>query len=147
MGVVFHGNYLTWFEIGRTELVRRFGMPYREIEAKGLLLPVVELECKYAAPARYDDRVIVCTSIAEFSPVRIAFRSQVRRIGEKEEVIAIWRADEPPGELLVYGGTRHVWVSAEWRPSRLDKGIPELYELLKSVASGEYEEGEGRPDA
>ena len=65
MGVVYYANYLTWFEIGRTEFVRHFGTTYREIEAKGLLLPVVDAECSYLSPARYDDRVAVCTTIAE----------------------------------------------------------------------------------
>jgi len=59
MGVVYHANYLRWFEIGRTELFRHLGMPYREIEARGLMLPVSEVQCKYLNPARYDDLIII----------------------------------------------------------------------------------------
>jgi acyl-CoA thioester hydrolase len=134
MGVVFHGNYLTWFEIGRTELVRHFGMSYRTIEQRGMLLPVIDLDCSYLSPARYDDLLIICTTIEQFSPIRMSFRSEVRRIREEEAVPSEWRGAEAPGELLVKGGTRHVWVNAEWRPSRLDKAIPELYERLKAAA-------------
>lgn len=59
MGVVYHANYLRWFEIGRTELFRHLGLPYREIEARGLMLPVTEVECKYLTPARYDEVIVV----------------------------------------------------------------------------------------
>lgn len=59
MGVAYHANYLRWFEIGRTELFRHLGMPYREIEARGLMLPVSEVQCKYLNPARYDDLIII----------------------------------------------------------------------------------------
>lgn len=136
MGIVFHGNYVTWFEIGRTELVRQLGMPYVQIEREGLLLPVVDLECKYVSPARYDDIVLICTTIEQFSPVRLSFRSEVRRIRQGEEYPAEWRGQRPPGELLVQGGTSHVWVNKEFRPSRLDKSLPELYALLKRVSKG-----------
>lgn len=131
MAVVFHTNYLNWFEIGRTELVRHLGMPYGEIEKKGLLLPVVDLDCKYVLPARYDERIIVCTTVEQYSTVRIAFRSEIRRIAEQEEVPAEWREARPPGELLAQGGTRHVWVGTDWKPRRVDKALPELYVLIK----------------
>ena len=55
MGVVYYANYLKWFEIGRTELLRAWGLPYRQIEASGIFLPVAEVHCKYHQPARYDD--------------------------------------------------------------------------------------------
>jgi acyl-CoA thioester hydrolase len=63
MGVVYHANYLRWFEIGRTELFRHMGMPYREIEARGLMLPVSEVKCKYLNPARYDDVIIITATL------------------------------------------------------------------------------------
>ena len=140
MGVVFHGNYVTWFEIGRTELVRALGMPYQRIEQAGMLLPVVDLACSYQLPAHYDDLVVVCTTIGSFSPIRISFRSEIRRISEGEETgfPKIWSGVQPPGELLVKGGTKHVWVNEQWRPSRLDKALPELYSLLQRMADGTF---------
>ena len=59
MGIVYHANYLRWFEIGRTELFRHLGLPYREIEARGLMLPVSEVNCKYLTPARYDEVLVI----------------------------------------------------------------------------------------
>ncbi|MBD2870514.1 acyl-CoA thioesterase [Paenibacillus arenilitoris] len=134
MGVVFHGNYVTWFEIGRTEWIRNAGYDYKTIEERGLLLPVVDLQCSYLLPARYDDTVLVCTRIADCSPVKVAFDSQVRRVRESD-----WHAGtmadggELPGELLVSGGTKHVWVNEAWQPVRLNKAMPELYERLRTT--------------
>lgn len=136
MGVVFYGNYANWFEIGRTETVRALGMPYSAVEEQGLLLPVVDLDCAYVSPARYDDRVLVCTRIEQLSPVRLAFRSQVRLVADEADYPAFWDGDEPPGKLLAHGGTRHVWVNKEWKPSRLDKALPELYAKLQTAAAG-----------
>lgn len=136
MGVVYHGNYANWFEIGRTELIRYGGMPYRTVEEQKLLLPVVELNCTFKQPAKYDDEVIVCTMIAQFTHIRLSFRSQVRRIAEGASLPPIWRGAEPPGELLVEGGTRHVWVNEAFKPARIDKQAPELYRLLAELARG-----------
>ncbi|QHT60127.1 acyl-CoA thioesterase [Paenibacillus lycopersici] len=134
MGVVFYGNYATWFEVGRTEIVRALGTPYTAVEKEGLLLPVVDLDCAYVSPARYDDNVLVCTRIEQLSPIRMAFRSQVRLVGEGETYPAFRDGAEPPGKLLVHGGTRHVWVNREWKPSRLDRALPELYAKLQAAA-------------
>lgn len=135
MGVVFHSNYVTWFEIGRTEWIRNAGYDYKSIEARGLLLPVIDLQCRYVLPARYDDTVVVCTRIAECTPLRVSFESQVRRV-EMEQFApsAMPAGEELPGELLVEGGTKHVWVNTEWQPARLNKVMPELYELIRAGA-------------
>ena len=63
MGYAYYANYLRWFEIGRSELFRSLGITYREIEDKGILLPVAEAFCKYLTPARYDDSIIIETTI------------------------------------------------------------------------------------
>ncbi|RJQ72796.1 MAG: acyl-CoA thioesterase [Desulfobacteraceae bacterium] len=59
MGIAYYANYLRWFEIGRTELLRAWGLPYREIEAQGILLPVSEVHCKYMTPAKYDELLTI----------------------------------------------------------------------------------------
>ncbi|WP_270164754.1 acyl-CoA thioesterase [Paenibacillus sp. SYP-B4298] len=143
MQVVFHGNYVNWFEIGRTEWVRSAGIPYAAIEQQGLLLPVTELQCRFLRPARYDNQIVICTRVTEFSTVRLTFESQIRLVGETREGeprstgFTEASTDELPGELLVEGGTRHVWVGADFRPARLDKAAPELYALIQQVVLGE----------
>ncbi|GBG08844.1 thioesterase [Paenibacillus sp. MY03] len=132
MSVVFHGNYVTWFEIGRTEWIRSAGYDYKTIESRGLLLPVVDLQCKYVAPARYDDRVLVCTRVEESTALRVTFASQVRRVESDEQwrVMTIPQGEALPGELLAEGGTKHVWVGSDWQPVRMNRIMPELYKLL-----------------
>ncbi|MGG1635442.1 thioesterase family protein [Paenibacillus sp. FSL K6-3182] len=133
MGVVFHGNYVTWFEIGRTEWIRNAGYDYKTIEEQGLLLPVIDLQCRYVQPARYDDTVIVCTRIADCSPLRVSFESQVRKVSLDDfHTSVVSESESLPGELLVEGGTKHVWVNESWQPARLNKVMPELYELLRT---------------
>ncbi len=134
MGVVYHINYLNWFEIGRTEWVRHAGIAYKEMEEKGLLLPVTDIEASFRTPARYDDWVTVCTSVAEISKIRVRFRSRIV-LGDLTAAYGSgFEGDEPPGELLVTGGTSHVWVNKEWKPTRFDREAPEWYERMRELA-------------
>jgi acyl-CoA thioester hydrolase len=71
MGVAHHTVYPVWFEMGRTELLRDSGLNYRDFEAQGIFLAVIEMSVKYRRPARYDDALILETSIAEISHVKI----------------------------------------------------------------------------
>ena len=65
MGIAHHSNYIVWFEIGRTDLCRETGFTYKEIEARGLILVVTEVTCRYRVPYQYDDEVLIRTYIAE----------------------------------------------------------------------------------
>ncbi|PUA35068.1 acyl-CoA thioesterase [Paenibacillus elgii] len=114
MGVVYHANYLNWFEVGRTEMIRELGLPYQALETRGLLLPVIEADLKFRSPARYDDLVTINTKIVELTSLRIRFAYEIKR-GE---------------ELLVTGGTQHVWLNQDWKPVRIDRDVPDLYVLL-----------------
>jgi len=102
MGVVYHGNYLPWFEVGRTTLLKECGLPYRELEAQGYLLPVVEAGLKFHRPALYDDLVTVITKLNERPLLRIRLDYEVRR-GE---------------ELLVTGFTVHGFINKSGEPVR-----------------------------
>ena len=102
MGVVYHGNYLPWFEIGRTTLLKEMGLPYRELEAEGFRLPVLEVGAKYFRPALYDDTVTVITTIADKPLLRIRLDYEVKR-GE---------------ELLATGYTVHAFIDRQGKPVR-----------------------------
>ncbi|WP_124726927.1 acyl-CoA thioesterase [Staphylospora marina] len=121
MGVVYHSNYLIWFEVGRTDWIRQFGHSYREFEEKGLLLPVVEVYCKYIRPARYDDEVIVRTRLGEFGGSKLEFRYEVNR--------------KQDGQLLVTGRSVHLWVDKNMKRTSIKQVFPELYAKLKQMAS------------
>ena len=65
MGVVYYGNYAQFYEIGRTEAIRQLGYTYKDIEAMGIIMPVVEMNSKFLRPAKYDDLITVKTTIRE----------------------------------------------------------------------------------
>ncbi|BFH15461.1 acyl-CoA thioesterase [Paenibacillus melissococcoides] len=131
MDVVFHGNYVTWFEVGRTEWIRAQGLTYRELEARGLLLPVVDLHLHFMRPAVYDDTVVVFTKLIQRTALRLTFASCICRGGEGVAE-AGWYA-EPEGERLVEGETTLAWLNADWRPARLEREAPDVWELLKQA--------------
>ena len=79
MGYLHHANYPNFFEMGRTELLRSSGGNYREIEERGLFIVVVKLECRYRAPARYDDLLTVRTTLVKSSPVKLIHEYHVFR--------------------------------------------------------------------
>lgn len=79
MGIAYHGSYLPWLEIGRTELLRENGFPYAELERLGYRLPVLEVGVNYRRPALYDDIVTIETTMAEKPLVRIRLDYQLKR--------------------------------------------------------------------
>lgn len=83
MGVVYHGHYLVYFELGRTELLRSLGATYREVEEQGTLLFVIETGLKFHRPARYDDHLTVRTRLASVRGVRMRFEYEVLRDQER----------------------------------------------------------------
>lgn len=119
MGIVYHGNYLPWFEVGRTTLLKECGLPYRELEAQGYLLPVTELGMKFHKPALYDDTVTVITQLRERPLLRIRLDYEVRR-GD---------------ELLVTGFTIHGFINKTGEPVRPPAAFTEkMRELFREPA-------------
>ena len=102
MGIVYHGSYLPWFEIGRTTLLKDHGISYRELEAAGYRLPVLEVGVKYLKPAFYDDTLTIVTTLGEKPVFRIQLAYEVLR-GD---------------ELLATGHTAHAFIDREGRPVR-----------------------------
>lgn len=102
MGIVYHGSYLPWFEIGRTTLLREHGLPYRQLEADGYFLPVLEVHVKYVRPAKYDDTITIVTTLSEKPTLRIRLKYEVLR-GET---------------LLATGETVHAFIDRQGKPVR-----------------------------
>jgi len=112
MGVVYYANYLVWFEVARTDLLRQAGWSYREMEADGYMLPVLEASCVYRQPARYDDEIDVKTTGTLVSAVRVKFVYDVVR-----------PADDV---LLASGHTVHASIDRSGRPCRLPDRVRQL---------------------
>jgi acyl-CoA thioester hydrolase len=107
MGVVYYANYLVWMEVGRLEFCRARGFNYRDMETEdGIFLAVAESNCRYHSPARFDDEVIVKTSIERASTRMVTFAYEMRLACDG-------------GRRLASGSTTHVFCSREMRPTRL----------------------------
>ena len=78
MGVVYHANYAVYFEVGRTEWLREFGLSYRAMEAEGIMLPVISLHINYKNSARYDDELKVITKLKKMPTASIEFDYELR---------------------------------------------------------------------
>jgi acyl-CoA thioester hydrolase len=102
MGIVYHANYLPWFEVARTQLLREQGFPYRQLETDGYRIPVLEVSAKYLRPALYDDTLTIVAHIREKPLLRIRIDYEVRR-GE---------------ELLATGQSAHAFCDLQGRPTR-----------------------------
>ena len=87
MGVAYHTHYLDYFEEARTEALREGGLPYKALEATGVMTPVVEATVRYHAPARYDDLLEIETVFEEVPRTRITTRYSVRRAGEDDVLV------------------------------------------------------------
>jgi acyl-CoA thioester hydrolase len=113
MGVVYYANYFVWFEVARTDLLREAGWTYREMEADGFGLPVIEAHCDYKQPARYDDEIEVRTRGTLRSPVRVEFGYDVVRLAD--------------GATLASGRTVHAALDRSGRPCRLPDRVRRLF--------------------
>ncbi|RAV29977.1 acyl-CoA thioesterase [Sinomicrobium soli] len=87
MGVVYHGNYAQFLEMGRVEWLRNIGISYRSMEEEGIMLPVVSLKLDYKKPARYDDVIRVVTSLRSEPGVKIEFDYEI--LGKNDEVLTL----------------------------------------------------------
>ena len=111
MGVVYHGSYLPWFEVGRTTLLKEMGLAYKQLEADGYRLPVLEVAVKFFRPALYDDTLTIVTTLTDKPLLRIRLDYEVLR-GE---------------ELLATGHTIHAFIDREGRPVRPPAGAVEVF--------------------
>src|SRR6476661_454414 len=115
MGIAHHSNYIVWFEIGRTDLCRATGFPYAEIERRGFLLVVTEVGCRFKIPFRYDEEVIIRTSVAAAASRSIRFAYELRNVS---------------GDVVhATGFSAHLWVDRDTRkPVRADADVMRAFE-------------------
>jgi acyl-CoA thioester hydrolase len=110
MGIVYYANYLVWFEVGRVAWCRAKGFRYRDMESQDRrLMMVAEATCRYKAPARFEDEIVIRTTVASATDIVIRFQYEIR--------------NKKTWQLLATGETAHVVTDPEFRPSR----IPEQY--------------------
>jgi acyl-CoA thioester hydrolase len=122
MGIIYHGNYFSYFELGRTGLMREGGYTYSQFEKDGFMLPVIEVGCKYKKPLLYDEPVRIDTSVDQLKGVRVRFRYVIHRASDDE--------------VLAEGFSAHAFVDLDLRPVRY-KQLPETFrKILEDAHEG-----------
>ena len=126
MGVVYHANYLIWFEVARVDYIRELGLNYREMEQEeNAAIAVIEASARYKAPARYDDEIIVRTSLAGARGPVVRFRySVVRAAKEKTEEL-----------LLCEGETTHIVVDRNMKKREMPEKYAKLFQSILHPAA------------
>ena len=114
MGVGYHGAYLPWLEVARTRWLRENAVSYRELEASGIHLPVIEVRCRYLQATRYDDELIVEATARRYRRSGIGFEYRVLRPAD--------------GKLVATAETRHAAVGPDGRPRRLPAPVHDALE-------------------
>lgn len=113
MGVVYHANYLVWFEIGRTAFIESLGFKYAEIEQQGVVSPVIDANISFKTPVRYGDDARVKTWVDSYDGLRVTYGYEVVHDN---------------GEVAVSGQTKHVIVKKDnFRPVSIRRSFPEWH--------------------
>ena len=135
MGVVYYANYLVWMEAGRVDLCKALGFSYRDMELDdGIFLAVAEATCRYRAPARFDDQVVVRTWVAEANTRMVTIAYEIRLAD------AAGPGDPPGGGCtLATGQTRHIYVSRDFQRVRL----PQKYHAMFGIHAHSHAAQEG----
>jgi len=122
MGVVYHSNHFVWFEVGRVELLRQLGFSYRDMESQdGCFIAVAEAKCRYRAPARYDEEIVIRTELLNVRDSVVHFGYELRRAED--------------GTLLAEGETTHIVTDAGMKMVAL----PEKYLKVFRAAAGKQD--------
>ncbi len=110
MGFVYYANYFVYFEMARSEMLREAGLPYTELEAQGIMLPVLEAYCDYKLPAHYDDLLTIRSRCTQVKGPRLRIEYVVERDGER----------------LATGYTQHVCMSPQGKACRPSAALRQL---------------------
>ena len=119
MAIVHHSNYIRWFEEARLDLMAQMDVNYKALEEKGILIPVVDVSCKYLISAKYGDTVTIAVTMTQYTGVKMCFSYEVRRDGTEE--------------LLATGTSTHCFVNMDRRPISVKHQEPELHHLFEEL--------------
>ena len=119
MGIVHHSVYPIWYEAGRTDYIKMFGISYTEMEAAGVMMPLINLTCHNGIPAKYEDVVVVETRATKLSAAKMVLYYEVKRKSD--------------GVLLGSGTTEHGFVDSKtFKPINVKKKLPELFAMISN---------------
>lgn len=118
MAIVHHSNYIRWFEEARLDYLEQIGLPYDEIERRQILIPVLEASCQYRQAVRFGETVWIDTGIRSFNGLK--FSAAYKVYSEDRSV------------LHAEGATEHCFLNAQFRPIRLKRVAPDIYDKISA---------------
>lgn len=116
MGIVHHSNYIRWMEEARIAYMAFVGLPYRTVEEKGVLIPVLSADCDYKLPVRFDDVVEIYTKVTVFNGIRMSLEYRI--------------VHKLTGKLHTLGHTGHCFTTPDMKPLSLKKYDRDMYDIL-----------------
>ena len=119
MGIAHHSVYPVWFEVARTDFIKKVGMTYSDMEKAGVLLPLLEVHNIFRLPARYEDHLTVQVEISRLTPSKVEFS------------YIIYKEDE--AKPIHTGSTLHAFVTKDMRPMDMRKHFPEIYQMFLRI--------------
>ena len=119
MGIVHHSRYYPWFEVARTDFIKKIGMSYTEMEKMGIMLPLTETAAKYYYGLKYEDEVLVTCKMTRLTVARCEFTYEVYKLPDKK--------------LMTVGQTGHGFVNREFVPINLKKLYPEIWNKMHDL--------------
>lgn len=118
MGIIHHANYIRWFEEARMNFMEEIGFSYAKVEELGIIVPVLGVNCQYKTMVHYNDVVDIYTKITKFTGVKMNIAYRI--------------VDQATGELRCTGESAHAFLSREYKPIRMRKEYPGLFQLFMS---------------
>ena len=118
MGIVHHSNYIRWFEEARIDMLDQLGIGFDKIEARGIMSPILSVDCRYLQPVRFGEDVVISSELTEFNGIRCTIRYEIR--------------GKDDGELRTKGNTCLAFLKSDGTILRMKKEHPDIYETLKN---------------
>lgn len=122
MAIIHHSNYIRWFEEARIAFLEQMGLSYKGLEARGILIPVLEAACQYKHAVVYDEIVLIEVAVTSFNGIK--FSASYRVTGKEN------------GQLKAEGTSKHCFVNRNLQPVSLKKLCPEVHELFVKAVEG-----------
>ncbi len=119
MDVVHHSNYIRWFEDARVDFLEKANVPYHVIENSGLMLPVLSVSCEYKNPAKFGEMVRIESQLTYFNGVKFEVEYEIY--------------NDETNQLCAVGKTSHCFVNENFKPVRIKKDYPDIYNALKKI--------------
>ncbi|MGN0594358.1 MAG: acyl-CoA thioesterase [Hominimerdicola sp.] len=119
MDIIHHSNYIRWFEEARIDILDQMGFPFTEIEGRGLMVPVISVECQYKFPIKFGDEFQIDCKITDFNGCKFSMEYVVTNL--------------TTGKLSCTGKSSHCFTDGNLKPVRIKNSYPELYQAYLSV--------------